>query len=370
MKVVHVIVGLNVGGAELMLLRLIGNMNSNYKNVVISLTDLGKLGEQYKEEGIEVLTLGAQSFFDFPSIFLDLRRLLKQLRPDVVQTWMYHSDFLGGLAARSVGIKNVVWNVRNTKLGGRGFGNYWFRRLCGLFSYIVPRTVLFVSDSAKLAHERKGYCPRKSQVIYNGFDLERFRFDQAAKNKVRESLGLTKNEFLICSVGRFVPEKDHLTFIMAVRSLVDSGADVSALMIGHGVDWDNTTIVDHIRGVEKYFHLLGPQKEVQDFLSCADVFCLHSTTEGFPNVLGEAMAVGLPCITTRAGDAERILNSPEFTVNAGDCEGLVEALTRVHELSDEERKSLGAVNRHRVERQFSLSGTVAQFEELYSSLKG
>lgn len=353
-----------------MLMRLSANMTPTYENVVISLTDLGKLGEQFKVQGIEVLTLGARSFFDIPSIFFDLRKLLKQLRPDVVQTWMYHSDFLGGLAARSVGIKNVVWNVRNTKLGGRGVGNYWFRRLCGLLSYIVPRKVLFVSDSAKLVHERNGYCPRKSQVIHNGFDLERFRFDQAVRNEVRKSLGLTENEFLICSVGRFVPEKDHLTFIKAVQSLIDSGIDVGALMIGHDVDWDNAEIVDHIRGVEKNFHLLGPQKEVQDFLSCADVFCLHSTTEGFPNVLGEAMAVGLPCITTRAGDAERILNFPEFTVNAGDWEGLADALRRVHELSDGERRSLGAVNRHRVERQFSLSGTVAQFEELYRSLKG
>ena len=352
-----------------MLLRLTANMDSTYENIVISLTDLGQLGAQLEEQGIEVLTLGTRNLLDFPLAFLKLRKILNCLRPDIVQTWMYHSDFLGGLAARSVGIKNVVWNVRNTNLGGRGLGNYWFRRLCAFLSYLIPRRILYVSDSAKLVHEQHGYCSWKSQVIYNGFDLERFRFHKKSRTEIRKYLGMSENDFVICSVGRFVPEKDHVSFIKAVRELIESGTDVRALMVGRGIGWDNQEIVKQLNGVEQHFRLVGPQKEVQEFLSCADLFCLHSTTEGFPNVLGEAMAVGLPCVTTRAGDAGKILNCRKFTVDAGDYVRLADAFIRMRALSFNERKALGKINRETVERNFSLKCTVTQFEQLYRSLR-
>lgn len=117
-KIAHVIIGLNVGGAELMLQRLILNSNKNnqFEHSVISLTDLGSIGYELKQQGVAVYSLGMKSLTSAPLMFFKLQKLLKKIQPHVVQTWMYHSDLLGGLAAKSVGVKKIIWGIRNSEI--------------------------------------------------------------------------------------------------------------------------------------------------------------------------------------------------------------------------------------------------------------
>src|SRR5690554_3869677 len=116
MKIIHIIIGLNVGGAELMLKRLVlaSQEKGKFQHEVISLTDLGVIGCDLRKAGIPVHILNMKSVLSLLKTYFSLKKLLKQLKPDVVQTWMYHADFIGGLAAKSLGVDNIIWGIRNS----------------------------------------------------------------------------------------------------------------------------------------------------------------------------------------------------------------------------------------------------------------
>ena len=172
LNIIHVIVGLNVGGAELMLKRLILSSldNPNYQHSVISLTELGVIGRQLQKEGVSVIALNMESIISLPNIFLKLRSEIKKQNPSIVQTWMYHADFLGGIAAKSLDIDNIVWGIRTTDvtLGGSK-STVALRKLCALLSYIIPKRVVCAADAGRKIHERIGYDASKMNVIHNGF---------------------------------------------------------------------------------------------------------------------------------------------------------------------------------------------------------
>lgn len=367
-KIVHVIIGLNVGGAELMLKRLIESCSNqiNIEHTVISLTDQGVLGKQLSSQGIAVYCLGMRSISKVPITFFKLRKLLGQLRPDVVQTWMYHSDFIGGLAAKSLGINKIYWNVRNTKLSGRGFGNFIFRKACAFFSYLVPKHVIYVSNSAKDEHISAGYAKYKSIVIYNGFDVETFSFQKSSRDKIRNEWGVPENDFLVCSIGRYADAKDHITFIKSLKIAMSKKNNILAVIVGKGIP-DNKSLLEEIGGFGDRLILLNSRDDIPAVLSACDLFCLHSITEGFPNVLGEAMSVGLPCITTRAGDAELILNNKHLTCDIGNSHDIARKIVEVSEMTLADLKKLGEANRNRIVKNYSLSSVVDKYTSLYNS---
>jgi glycosyltransferase involved in cell wall biosynthesis len=367
-KIVHIIIGLNVGGAELMLKRLIESHSNqiNVEHTVISLTDHGVLGEQLSSQGVVVYCLGMRSITKVPIAFFKLRRLINQLKPDVVQTWMYHSDFIGGLAAKSLGINKIYWNVRNTKLSGRGFGNFIFRKSCAFFSYFIPKNIIYVSNSAKDEHVSAGYVKSKSVVINNGFDVQYFSFQKSSRDKIRNEWGVAENDFLVCSIGRYADAKDHVTFIKSLKIAMSKKNNIFAVIVGKDIP-GNKYLLEEIGRFNDRFILLNSRNDIPAVLSACDLFCLHSITEGFPNVLGEAMSVGLPCITTRAGDAELILNNKKLTCDVGNSHDIAEKIVEVSEMALADLKELGEANRNRVVNNYSLSSVVDKYTGLYNS---
>lgn len=365
MKIAHVIVGLNVGGAELMLKRLVENSNNkNIEHVVISLTDDGVIGGNLKSNGVEVHSLNLNIFSLAILGPFKLIRLFKKINPDVVQTWMYHSDFLGGIAAKSVGVNKIVWNVRNTDLKARGKLNFLFRKVCAILSKFLPDEIVYVSESAKISHEKAGYDSSKSIVIYNGFDTEKYNFSQIMRDSFRKKLNVDDKNILVFSVGRYAAAKDHKSFIDVIKGLRDF--NVKGVMIGRNINDDNEDIINHINCDRDLFLLLGERDNIHELLSSADIFCLHSITEGFPNVLGEAMSVGLPCVTTRAGDAEYILNNDLYTCNVGNVQQMIDAISSLSRSSSIDRINIGKENRERVLSNFTLSKIILDYQNLYS----
>ncbi len=162
MKILHVIIGLDVGGAELALKRLVTLHinNPRYSHTVVSLTDVGVVGQQLRELGVEVVSIGfveigLNSVFQLPWKFFYLIKLIRHQRPDIVQTWMYHADLVGGLAARLAGCHKVIWGIRNTDVfPGSGVSRItsWIMKLCGILSGFVPHTILCVGNRAKSVH--------------------------------------------------------------------------------------------------------------------------------------------------------------------------------------------------------------------------
>lgn len=374
MKILHVIVGLDVGGAELMLKRLIEahQKNPNYKHSVLSLTDIGKVGKQLKALNVEVHALKMTSIFELPLVFFRLIQFLRYNSPDIIQTWMYHSDLLGGLAARLIGNRRIIWGIRTTDVSsGCSSVTTVIRKICALLSNWVPETIVCAAQASCDAHIKIGYKSSKIKVIANGFDLSRLVVDKSESKKLRSNCGLIDREIVIGSIGRFNSDKDQHNFVKAAGLLVATNPKLRFLMIGRGLVASNPELMSWIRetGFSEHFILLGERSDVPVCLSAMDIFCLHSRTEGFPNVLGEAMAMGLPCVTTEVGDAALLMGDTGILVPREDAKALAAGIQNLLDMKSKDRDLLGSNAHSRIEDTFSLARTVEQYEVIYNDLK-
>lgn len=373
MKITHVIIGLGVGGAELMLKRLVEGLNGQegMQHSVISLTGLGVVGDQLQGAGIKVTYLEMSNALSLPITFFRLRRELKKQQPDIVQTWMYHADFLGGLAARSLGIKNIIWGIRTTDVTlGRSKLTVALRKLCAWLSYSVPKVIICAADAGRKVHEQVGYDPSKMRVIPNGFDLDKLKSTPEQRQALRTELGFTEEHKVIGSVGRFNPIKNQQLFVEAAALVAKQHENARFMMVGRDNTWDNAELVGWIKqhNLQAKFALLGERSDVPVCLSAMDIFCLHSKTEGFPNVLGEAMAMGLPCISTDVGDAGLLLHQAGKIVKTSDID-ICDAVTCYLTLSQEELESFSYNSRKKIYSSYSLAKILEKYNSLYKLLK-
>jgi glycosyltransferase involved in cell wall biosynthesis len=373
MKILHVIIGLGVGGAEHMLRRLIESHrgSTEFQHSVVSLTTTGEIGRILLSEGVSVHALEMRGLLTAPTTLVKLARVIKSCRPDIVQTWMYHADLIGGLAARSVGNRRVIWGVRNTDMiKGTSYATFAIRRACALVSRWLPAVIVCAAEASLRSHVAIGYDSSKMTVISNGFDAVPETLRPRARNAIRTQLGYSDGEFVIGCVGRFNFYKDHANFVAAAGLLADKNANARFLMIGNGLDAANFELAHLINrtGHTDRFKLLGYRKDVATFLAALDVFCLPSRSEGFPNVVGEAMSVGLPCVATDVGDVRTLVGDAGIIVQKENAEALREGFERIAEMSLAEREALGMMGQHRVNTEFSMSRVRERFEAIYKSL--
>lgn len=372
-KVLHVVIGLDVGGAELMLTRLVLSHSdqNGIDHVVVSLTSKGVLAERLEANNVKVIALGISSFMNLPKGILKLWRTLRLLKPDLVQTWLYHADFLGGLVARVAGVKKVIWSVRSTDITkGGSKATLLVRWMCARLSKVIPTTILFAANTSREAHEELGYDDARARVIPNGFDVASLKKKALSDVSVRCEFGIDDSYRTIISVGRFHPVKDHKTFIQAAAMLADKYDDLRFVLLGRDVDSTNPDLVSLLQntGKQDLFYLCGQRSNVPSALFGCDIFCLHSVTEGFPNVLGEAMALGLPCVTTDVGDAAYLLDQPSLVASAGDAKSLFKRLDILLAMTSEERQAIGDAAASRVVENFSMDKISSTYFWLYKSL--
>ncbi|WP_394510495.1 glycosyltransferase family 4 protein [Roseateles sp. DXS20W] len=366
MKVVHVISSLKVGGAESMLRKLI-ETSSARDHLVVSLSTVGEMGAILRAQGIEVRALGMGSPLSILRTAARLAALLRQEQPDVVQTWMYHADFLGGLVAKALGIR-VVWSVRTTELPQSGSSvTRWIRSCCARLSTKIPARIVYAANASRRLHEGLGYASTKSLVIPNGFQMDRLRHGWASREAIRLEFGLRRGDIAIGCVGRFHDDKDPLNFLRAGARLIQQGHELRLLMVGRELVDGNPTLAGWIQdlGLQGRVLMLGERSDVPACLGAMDVFCLPSKTEGFPNVLGEAMGVGIPCVATDVGDVRVVLGDCGIVVPPEDSEALAAGLEQVLRWSAEERAARVDAGRQRIADHYSIEATCRKFEQVY-----
>ncbi len=375
-RVVHVISGLGLGGAETMLVRLAGRLDRHlFDSWVVSMTDEGDYGPQLRAIGIPVETLGMRRGHPQLQGLISLTKLLRRARPDVVQTWMYHADLLGGLAARLTGRIPVVWGVRHTDLrpgSARGMTRVTARLNARLSCWLAARIVCN-SEASRRIHELLGYDASRMIVIPNGFDLEAFRPDKPARDRVRQQLGVTDDALVVGHIARFHPQKGHEGFIRAAGRLRERIPQLHVLLAGEGVTKENRALATWISEakVEAVVHLLGKRPDPAPLFAAMDVFCLSSSHgESFPQVVGEAMACAVPCVVTDVGDAAIIVGSTGLVVPPGDPTKLSSALEDLLSRPPSTRARMGEAARARIQTEYSLEGAAGRYSELYMGLAG
>lgn len=373
LKITHVITGLNTGGAEMSLLKLLTHTDRTaFEPQVISLTDIGPVGERLTAAGVRVRALGMRSGLPNPLAVHKLARWLRTDQPHVVQTWMYHADLIGGLAARWAGRLPVAWGIRQSNLEPRGNKRttIWTARACARLSRWLPARIVCCAEAARRTHAGIGYSADRMVVIPNGFDLSQFRPDPAARLAVRRELGLADDALLVGLMARFDPQKDHRNFIAAAAHLHARLPDVQFVLCGQGVGWENAELAGWIEaaGIHRHCHLLGQRADMPRLMAALDISVLSSFGEGFPTVVGEAMACAVPCVVTDVGDAAVLVGDTGKVVPPRDPAALAAACHGLIAAGPVERSRLGLTARQRVQQHYSLAAMVSRYEALYREL--
>lgn len=376
MKILHIIPSLGNGGAEGVLYRLCVNDKVN-SHIVISLMKEDKYSSLLLESGVRVkhldLSRGSASISDLYCLF----KFIKNFKPDVVQTWMYHCDLIGGLLARFAGVESVYWNIRHSNLdiNKTKKSTIYIAKLCALLSRFIPTKIICCAEQAKQSHVNIGYHERKMIVIENGYDLSRFQRIQTIRlpvlNEEFKSLKVETRP-LIGMVGRYTPEKDHNNLLQALHLLNNKGDDFILVLAGTGVDNNNKALLDLIEhyNLSDKVLLLGPVLDIPLLMNHLDMHVLSSSSEGFPNVLAEAMACGTPCISTMAGAAERIIGNTGWLVPISSPEKLADAIHDAileFEQHNEKWNERRMIAEQRIKDNFSIDVMVDKYNEVWFS---
>ena len=369
-RVCHLITTLDVGGAELMLARLVERMNRNrFRCSVISLVAPGTVAGRLRAAGIDVTSLGLRRGRIPAAGVLRLAGRLRSERPDVLQTWLYHADLLGLLAGRTAGVRHILWNVRNStmRMDRYGFLSRLTLEACRVASR-HPDGIVVNSRSGYEHHRRLGYRARAWFFIPNGIDTVRFRPDAAARARIRRQLGIPPAAPLIGFAARVDPMKDHRTFLRAAALLARQRPDVRFVLAGDGT-LPGGPIDGLVRraGLGPRLLRLGPWADMAGLMSSLDVATSVSHGEGFPNVVAEALACGVPCVATDVGDTARIVAGAGVVVPPADPHRLADAWRDLIAASPDVRRGLGRAGRARIAEEYSLTRAVARYENLYAS---
>ena len=372
MKILHVITGLQAGGAERMLFNLVTRMDSRFTSHVVSLGSEGVYGEKLRSAGIPAICLGMNPGRPSLTGLAGLVRTSLAFRPDIIQGWMYHGNLAGCLIPRRKAKTKLLWNIRQTlysmayEKAGTAFVIKAGAKLSG-----IPASIVYNSKLSSLQHEKIGFKDSKTILIPNGFDLDAFKPDSTAKSKLQKSLNLSPDSSLIGLIARYHPMKGHADFLAAAQVVVAKKPNVHFLMVGTGVDQSNQDLMNAVQssGISTRIHCLGERKDVSAIVAGLDVLCVASIYgEGFPNVIGEAMASGVGCVVTDIGDSALILGEGGIAVEPGNPKGLSEGIHRWLDMEANERERIKHALRDRVTKNYSIASVARAYENLYEQL--
>ncbi|MES2607167.1 MAG: glycosyltransferase [Pseudomonadota bacterium] len=366
LKILHVITGLKRSGAENVLFRLTKNLVL-FSHTVVSLTAQSPddLTHEFRNIGIDVFHLNMQpnrfsTFFKCIQLF----KIIRQTKPDIMQTWMYHADVIGGLIGKLAGIKTIIWNIRNGTLP-KDSSIQFIARLASCFSRWVPTAIISCSKNAIIFHSSLGYNQSKFKHIPNGINCNAFCIDTEARARFRGAYHIPDKTKCIGFVARWHAQKDIPTFLKACHLIAQQQNDVCFIMIGSNLDTKNNDLEKEIQtfgGLKKKMLLLGAQKDIPALMSGLDVLCMTSSFgEGFPNVIGEAMASGVPCVATDVGDAAEIIYDMGCVAPIGDAKNIAQ---RVIMLLNNPVNSMQL--RKHILQNYSLEKMTADYATFYS----
>lgn len=364
-RISFLITELDQGGAEWALVRIVTGLDrSRWEPQVISLSDRGPLAEPLEDAGIPVTALGAgrvRSPVGLWRATAGLTRCLRDQQPAVLQTFLFHANVAGRLAARRAGVPVVVSGIRVAEKRGR-----WRLNLDHWTDRYVDRHVCVSRAVAEFSIRESGLPESKVVVIPNGVDVERF---QAAAPVNLTEFGVPESHRVILSVGRLDEQKDPLGLLTAFEGVSTECADVHLLFVGHGPLESDLKAAVESSGLTGRVHLAGWQADVPGLMKAAELFVLASRWEGMPNVLLEAGAAGIPVVSTRVEGADEIITSGESGVLVGisQPEELAEAIRNCLQNAVEARHRAERLQ-HIVVKHFAWDSVVATYDQLYESL--
>ncbi|HVG20760.1 MAG TPA: glycosyltransferase [Blastocatellia bacterium] len=374
MKIAHIITALRGEGAQVMLYKLLSRMEkSRFDSTVVTLSDRGPLAEKFESLDVPVYAINLRAELPTLTAVLRLLRKIREIKPDLIQGWMYHGNLAAQLTGSLLPYRvPVLWNIRGAHYTLKNekpatAATIWLgAKLSGL-----PAKIINNSEESALGHEeRLGYRADKRVVIPNGFDTDIYSPSPSARASVRKEMNLPAGAVLIGLIARYHPAKDHATFLGAAARLLKSHNQVRFVLVGDGVDASNAQLCETLNqfGIWPNVHLLGHRKDIARLSAAMDIVSLSSYCEGFPNAVGEAMACGVPCVATDVGDSALLVGDTGLIVPPRDPSALADAWKTLIDMGSERRQMLGTLARQRVVEKFSLDTIASQYATLYTEM--
>ncbi len=347
-------------GAEKMLARILG-YSGDEPSLVVSLKDISLRNKKLvANKNVRYQALGMHTAMAVPQAVMKLRQIIRQEQPKLILCWMYHAMAMGSIACRlSRTPTPVFWNVRQSldDLTSMSRSSRLSVRACKHLS-AMPKGIIYNSRRARSLHQNLGYRDKNSVVIPNGFDVP----DVTAKPIE------TVRRFGIA--GRFHPQKDFETFFRAAAKVAENHPDCRFIAVGKGLVNDNDELAGLLQTVElpaDRVELRGPVDDMAAFYNDIDVLVLSSRTEGFPNVVAEAMSYSNPVIATDVGDAAAIVEGCGIVVQPQNAEQLANAMEKMTELSPADYTAMAVQARERIKKQYSIAAVAEKYDNFFSS---
>lgn len=360
MKILHIINDLDPGGSEKILLKIVSTNSHNHS--IISLKKGGILKKDFESLNIECHEVDIINFFNFiPSILLFFK-ILKKINPDLVQTWLYKSDLLGGLFCYLSGYKNIIWNIRNNKA-------LLIRTKIIIFilsklSYFIPKKIILCSNSALITHKEYGYDFKKFHLIYNGYSIYQFKKKNNLNNK----------ELILANISRFNKVKNHLFLLKLIKNIkFNTNLNVKLLLFGKGLENNNQKIKSIIKkyNINDKVILKGYCQNIFSKYNYIDLHLLSSFSESFPNVVAETMMNEIPNISIDAGDARNIINDTGWTCNEYNINTFTDAIKSAYneKISNPIKWNSRKKNcRKRIMNNFSFTKMINKYDDLWRGI--
>ncbi len=339
MKIIHIINSLKKGGAEGNLYRLCKFHKEEYNNniniTIITLINNGFYEASLKKKGINIYSLNINhrgKFIDLIKKIIKLRQFIKNQNPDIIQSWMYHSNFLTLFIPR-IFFNRLFWNIRHSEL------NYQISKkmtiflsiICGLFSRVVPKKIIYCSEKSVNFHEKHHfYNKNKTRIIYNGYDLKTYYHSKQLRLSFRKKNKIKKSDIVFGFAGRYAKQKNIPSLLFAFSKIIRRSNNLYLCMVGNDINYSNkklTFLINNLKIKDKVF-LLNHQKDLLEFYNGIDLLLLVSHSESFPNVIAEAMLCTTPVMSTDAGCAKKIINKYGFIINNNNSTSIIDGLRK------------------------------------------
>ena len=332
LSVLHIITDLQSGGAENMLLSLVREQRKlGLKTEIVALKNGGEIQKKLENDGIRVIGLNIKGGIDLLGAIkavCDLRKIIKRDAPNVVQTWLYHADLIGGIVARLCGVKRIFWGIHNTRLAWKGSNKVTFLLpyLLAIFSWFVPTGIIACAESAKKYHVKIGYCRRKINVIENGIDCNYFSADARKRNEWRRTNNIPEDLLCLGVIARNDPIKGHQVLFRALKKMLRCYPHIQwrCFLVGKGVESFAEALKEN--ELKDNVVLYGESNEIDKVLNGIDITVLPSLSEALPNVLVESISTGTICVATDVGDVRNILDKYGILIPTNDPESLIQGI--------------------------------------------
>ena len=349
MKIIHIINSLKKGGAEGNLYRLTKFHKKKYQKginiIIVTLIDNGFYENDLKKDGIKVFSLGFRkknNYIELIKKILKFREFIKREKPDIIQSWMYHSNFLTIFIPR-IFSNNIFWNIRHSVL------NFKMSKkttilvsiFCAIFSRYFPKKIIYCSEKSIEFHQNKHFYNRKKTIlIENGFGEKTFFSSKHERLNFRKKCNLKKSDIVLGFAGRYTKEKNIKSLLLGFAKFIKNNKNVHLCMVGKNINIWNEELMSYLNNynIKEKVHLLNEQKNLLKFYNGIDLLLLTSHTESFPNVVAESMLCATPVLSSDVGCSKKIINNCGFIMKDNNYQSIFQNLKKFSNVFKNKKK--------------------------------